>query len=270
MLYFGLHRDRTPRVGGSIILEVLRQTWGRLIHKQWLVFYPLALGVFNLLAFLSVYAATGSTLGWSPFFAANHQRWQFVRDTLVDPLVLGPELVVAAFAGLCVCVLAATIRAPFFRAVGGTGYPMAPRGWRETGWLSLFYLFSNLVIWVLPFAGTSHRVVGQVIGFVVLVVAILSIFADYIIVFEQVDFLTALQRSLQLFVHRWLAMLVIFVLLQLAYLGLAEVYDSFYDNSTKVSIVLPIVQIVVDAFVMLVVDLILIFLYQQTRRGGHR
>lgn len=270
MLYFGVHCIPTPRVGGITILEVLRQTWGRLIRKQWLVFYPLALGAVNVLAFLAVYAVTGNTLRWSPFFIANHQRWQFVQDRLIDPFTLTFDLAVAALVGVCICVLAAMIRAPFFRAVAGPGYPLAPRVWREAGWLTLFYLFSNLVIWALPFVGSGNRVAGQIVGFVVLVVAILIIFADYIIVFEGATFPAALRRSVRLFAQRWVAVVVVFILLQLVYLGLSEAYRSYYESATSVSIVLPIIQIVVDAFIMLLVDLILIFLYQKARQGHHR
>ena len=57
MLYFGVGPDRARK--GAAILEVLRHTWGRLIHKQWLLFYPLALGVIGTIAFVAVYASSG-------------------------------------------------------------------------------------------------------------------------------------------------------------------------------------------------------------------
>ena len=47
--------------GGATIAEVLRQVWKRLAHKQWLIFYPLALAIINTLAFVAVYGAAGSS-----------------------------------------------------------------------------------------------------------------------------------------------------------------------------------------------------------------
>ncbi len=253
---------------GAAILDVLRQTWGRLIHKQWLLFYPLALGVMSTVAFLAVYASTGSPLTWSAFLKANFQRWQFVSDNFVSGFDLTAGLGVAVAVGLGFSVLTAMIRAPYFRAIAGPGYPLAPRNGREAARLTLFYVFSSLVVWVFPFAGHQNDILQQLIAFVILVVAILIVFADYVIVFEDVGFLTGLRRSFHLLVRRWVPVVTVFIVLQLVYFGIQALYGSYYDNADGVLIVLPLVQIVVDALIVLVFDLILIFLYEQARREG--
>ena len=267
MLYFGVGPDRARK--GAAILEVLRQTWGRLIHKQWLLFYPLALGVIGTIAFVAVYASSGRPLTWTTFFQANFQRWEFVKDNYVSGFDFTPALGVAVAVGLGLCLLTAMIRAPYFRAIAGPGYPLAPRNSREAARLTLFYVFSSLVVWVLPFAGSSGSIIEQLVAFVVLVIAIIIVFADYVIVFEDVGFVTGLRRSLHLLVRRWVPVVVIFIVLQLLYFGLHELYSFYYDNADGVLIVLPLVQIVVDAFMVLLVDLLLIFLYEQARKSDH-
>ena len=153
MLYFGVGPDHARK--GAAILEVLRQTWGRLIHKQWLLFYPLVLGVIGTIAFVAVYASTGRPLTWTTFFKANFQRWEFVKDNFVSGFDFTAALGVGVAVGLGLCLLTAMIRAPYFRAIAGPGYPLAPRNSREAARLTLFYVFSNAVVWVLPFAGSS-------------------------------------------------------------------------------------------------------------------
>lgn len=245
----------------------MRQTWSRLVRKQWLIFYPLAVGVIDLLAFLAVYAAAGRPLQWSLFFKAGFERWDFVYDEFIAGFSFAPALAVAAAAGMGVCVLTAMIRAPFFRAIAGPGYPLAPRTGLEAAWLTLFYVFTNLVLWVLPFAGARNTVVAQLIGFVALVIAILIAFADYVIVFERLGFVAALRRSVRLVGQRWAGVLGIFIALQLVYFALQELYAYFYDTTDGVLIVLPIIQIILDAFVVLLFDLLLIFLYEHIRTG---
>jgi hypothetical protein len=248
----------------------LRQTWGRLVHKQWLILYPLALGLVNLLAFLAVYAAAGERISWSPFFKAGFDRWQFVYDRLLASFSLTSTLAVALAVGLGLCVLTAMIRAPFFRAIAGPGYPLAPRHGREAAWLTSVYVFTNMVLWVLPFAGAGHAVVGQLIAFVTLVVAILLAFADYVVVFEQAGFVKAVRRSVLLVGQQWAAVIVVCIVLQLVYFGLHELYRHFYDTADGVLIALPVIQIFLDAFVVLLFDLVLIFLYEHIRRGARR
>ena len=122
------------RLGGTTISEVLRHAWSRLIRKQRLILYPLTLAVIDTLAFLALYAAAGGRIRWSPYFTANFERLQYVREHVIENLSLGFVLAIAVVAGLAVCVFAAMIRAPFFRAVAAS-LPLAPRGWREAGTL---------------------------------------------------------------------------------------------------------------------------------------
>lgn len=218
------------------------------------------------MAFLAVYAAGGETLRWNAFVAANFDRWQYVRDHFFTGFSLTPALAVAVFAGLVVCGLTAMIRAPYFRAIAGLGHPLAPRNWIEAGRLSLFYLFANLVVWTMPLAVPKNTALEQLVAGAVLVVAILIVFADYAIVFEELAFLPALRRSVRLLGRRWATVVVIFVVLQLVYLGLHSLYDLSYQKAGGVFILLPLSQILVESFIILFVDLVLIFLYEQIRR----
>jgi hypothetical protein len=245
---------------------VLRQAWNRLAHKQWLIFYPLALSIVSTVAFLAVYSAGGGTLSWSKFFAANFERWQFVRDEFFSGFSFTPALGVAVFAGLAVCVLSAMLRAPLFRAIAGPGYPLAPRGWEEVGRLSLFYVFLYLVVWVLPVAAPTGTVLDQVIAVMALVVALLLVYTDYVIVFENLNFIPAMRRSARLLARRWPPVLIIFVILQLVDLGLYRLYSLYYEGESSFFVLIPVTEILVQSFISLVVDLLLIFLYEQVRR----
>ena len=248
------------------IAEVLRHAWSRLIRKQWLILYPLALAVIDTLAFFAVYASNGEALNWTAFFTANASRWEYVQDHFLTGFSFTPSLGIAVFAGLSVCVFSAMIRAPYFHAIAGLGYPLAPRTREEAARLSLFYVFSNLVVWVMPLAVPGGTALAQIAAVAVLVVAILIAFVDYVIVFERMPVLPAVRRSIQLFGRRWIAVVVIFIVIQLVYLGIYSLYDLYYERATSLFILLPISQILVEAFVVLCIDLVLIFLYEQTRR----
>ncbi len=226
----------------------------------------MALAVVNTLAFFAVYASNGETMSWSSFFAANADRWQYVREHFLSGFSFTPSLGMAVFAGLAVCVLAAMIRAPYFRAIGGPGYPLAPRNREEAARLSFFYVLANLVIWVLPLTVPDDNILAQIVSVAVLVVAILIAFVDYVIVFEGIAFIPAIRRSIQLFARRWITVVAIFVVIQLAYLGIFSLYDLYYEKATGLFILLPVSQILVESFVVLCVDLVLIFLYEQIRR----
>jgi hypothetical protein len=252
--------------GGATIAEVLRQAWNRLAHKQWLIFYPIALSVISTMAFLAVYSAAGGPIRWSTFFASNFERWQFVREEFFSGFSFTPALAVAVFAGLAVCVLSAMLRAPLFRAIAGPGYPLAPRGWEEVGRLSLFYAFLYLVVWVLPLAAPTGTILDQVIAVATLVIALLLVYTDYVIVFEGLAFVPAMRRSARLLARRWPPVLLIFVILQLVDIGLYRLYGLYYDGENGFFVLIPVTEILVQSFLSLVVDLILIFLYEHVRR----
>jgi hypothetical protein len=248
---------------------VLRQAWERLVHKQWLIFYPLALAIINMLAFLAVYSAASGDLHWSSFFSAKFDRSQFLRDHFFTGFSFTPGLGVAVFVGLALCVFAAMLRAPLFRAIAGPGYPLTPRTWEETGRLSLFYVFYYLVVIVLPLAAPSGTALEQVAVVAALVVALLLVYCDYVIVFENLAFLPAIRRSVRLLSRRWRPVLLIFVLLQLVALGLDRLYGLYYDGAEGVFLLVPLSEILVWSFIGLVIDLLLIFLYDQVRSTTH-
>lgn len=218
------------------------------------------------MAFLAVYAASGEPLRTNTFFAANFERWSYVRDHFLTGFAFTPDLAVAVFAGLAVCVLTGMIRAPFFRAIAGRGYPRAPRSWEEVGRLSVFYLFINLVVWVMPLATPARSTLEQLAAMVALAVALLVVFADYVIVYENLPVPAALRRSLRLLGRRWPTVLLIFVIVQLLMMGLSRLYALYYEGTNDIFVLLPLSQLLVEAFVVLLIDLVLIFLYEQIRR----
>jgi hypothetical protein len=252
--------------GGTTIAEVLRRAWSRLIRKEWLFLYPLALAIIHTLAFIAVYAAGGERIRWSSFFTANFDRWDYIRNHFVDGFSLKPALTVAIVAGLAVCLFTAMIRAPYFRAIAGSAYPLAPRGWREALNLFVFYALWGLVLWLLPMVAPTDGLLASLLAGFTWVVGILVVFADYVIVFEDRGVLPALRRSLRLLRHSWPAIIIIFLVVQLVYLGIHSLYGLYYRDSGQVSILLPISQLLVEAFVALLADLVLIFLYEDVRR----
>jgi hypothetical protein len=247
---------------------VLRQAWKRLAHKQWLIFYPLALAIINSLAFLAVYSSAGGDLHLTKFFAANFERWPFVRDHFFGGFAFTPALGIAVFVGLTVCVFTAMTRAPLFRAIAGPGYPLAPRSWEEAGKLSIFYVFFYLVVLVLPLAGPTGTAAEQVIAVVALAIALLCVYTDYAIVFEGLTLIPALRRSVALVFRRWRPVLVIFVILQFVVLGLNRLYGLYYDGAEGVFLLIPLSEVLVWSAVTLIVDVVLIFLYEQVRNSN--
>ncbi|MBN1629129.1 MAG: hypothetical protein JW990_05160 [Thermoleophilia bacterium] len=217
---------------------------------------------------MAVYAAEGRALRSSEFFGANFDRWQYVYDHFFDPFSFTPTLAIAIVAGFAVCVFAAMVRAPFFRAIAGSMYPLAPRRWEEAANLLLFYIFANLVAWVVPLFLPVDSVLGQVVVMLSLVISLLIVFADYVIVFEDLGFLPALRRSVQLLTRRWVSVLLIFIVLQLLYTGVYLLYGLYYQDTGRVFILLPISQILVESIIVLFADLVLIYLYEDIRRSS--
>jgi hypothetical protein len=246
----------------------MRQVWRRLAHKQWLIFYSLALAVINTLAFLAVYGAAGSELDWRQFFAANFDRGPFLHDHFVSGLSFTPALGVAVFAGLAVCVFSAMLRAPLFRAIVGRGYPLTPRSWDETGRLALFYVFFYLVLVILPVAVSTGTSLDQVVGWAAIIVNLLIVYADYVIVFEGLAFLPAVRRAVRLLSHLWPPVLAIFAIWLVVTLGLNELYGRYYAGAEGVSLVIPLSEILVRSFISLLFDVAFVSLYEQVRNSG--
>jgi hypothetical protein len=256
--------------GGTAIAEVFRQVWKRLAHKQWLIFYPLALAIINTLAFLAVYSAAGGTLRWSTFFAANYagQRWQFIADHFISGLAFTPGLAIAVLVGLAACVFSAMLRAPLFRAIAGYNYPLTPRSWEETGRLSLYFVVYYLALVVLPFAVPANSAFRVAVGWIALVISLFLVYADYVIVFENMAFIPAIRRSARLLARRWppaLAMLVIWWLISM---GLDALYSRYYTSADGVFLLIPLSEILVFSFISLLFDLLFIFLYEHVRQAG--
>jgi ABC-type multidrug transport system fused ATPase/permease subunit len=252
------------------IAEVLRQVWKRLAHKQWLIFYSLALAIINTLAFLAVYSAAGGALQWSRFFATNYagQRWQFIADRFIDGLSFTPALGIAVFVGLAACVFAAMLRAPLFRAIVGYGYPLTPRSWEETARLALFYLVFYLILVVLPFVVPAASAFRTAIAWIALVVNLFLIYTDYVIVFEGVTLIPAIRRSARLLARRWPPALALFVVWWIINLGLDSLYSRYYEGREGVFLLIPLSQVLVFSFFSLLFDLLFIFLYERARQSG--
>jgi hypothetical protein len=247
---------------------VLRQVWKRLAHKQWLIFYPVALAAINTLAFLAVYGAAGSELAWGPFFHSNFDRWTFVHEHFVSGFSFTPALGVAVFSGLAACVFAAMLRAPMFRAIAGSGYPLTPRSWEETGGLTLFYVFYNLVVVALIAVTPVGGVWAEAGYWAAQVVTLLLVYADYIIVFEGMAFIPAVRRSAKLLSRRWPPVLVIFVIFFFVGQGIRQLYAHYYGSAEGVFLLLPVTEIFVWSFFQLMWDLLFIFTYEHVRNSG--
>jgi len=260
-----LYSAGTAPVGGMVIAEVPRRVWDRLIRKQWLILYPLAVSVINTAAFLVIYAFNGEVLGWSEFFSANFDRWEYVRGQFISTFSFDGTLALACAVGLAATVLTAMIRAPFFRAVAGPGYPRAPHNWREIANLAAFYLFMNLVL-MIRLAMPAGSVLEQVVALAAIPIFVLFVFADYVIVYEGIAFLPALRRSIQLFLRRWLVVTAIFIVVQVIFAGVFRLYEVSYQHTDGISIILPVSQIVIESLMVLLFDLTLIFLYDRIRK----
>ncbi len=267
MLYFApVISVELGQSGGATIADVVRRAWSRLVRKQWLFLYPVALAVVDTLAFLAVYAAADGPLSWSRFFAASFERGAYIRDHFIVGFELDSALGVAICAGLASCLFAGLLLAPLFHAVAGPGYPRAPRRVWEAVNLFVFYLLSNLVLWVAPLAVSPESAWQMLLFPVAFVVIILIAFADYVIVFENLGVVAALRRSVRLLRHGWPAVLGIMVVLNLVAIGLHALYSNFYDGQTTVFVILPVAQILLDSIVFLFANLLLIFLYEDVRR----
>jgi hypothetical protein len=241
-----------------------------LAHKQWLIFYPLALAIINTLAFLAVYSAVGGNLSWGTFFTTSNagRRWEFIADHFISGLSLTPALAIAAFVGLAACVFSAMLRAPLFRAIAGHNYPLAPKSWEETGRLALFYVAYYLVLVVLPFAVPANSAFRVAVGWIALVVSLFLVYADYLIVFEGLAFVPAIRRSAQLLARRWPPAVAILIIWWLINLGLDALYSGYYANAEGVLLLVPLSEILIFSFFSLLFDLLFIFLYEHVRQAG--
>jgi hypothetical protein len=245
---------------------VIRRAWSRLVRKQWLILYPLSVAVIDEMEFFAVYSAEGGHLSWTEFFAANFDRWQYLHDHFFSHFSVTSALGMAVLAGFIACLGSALIRPPYFRAIAGAHYPLAPRRWAEVANLLFFYLFANIVSWVVFLPASSQGLGVTALFWVVEIILILVIFADYVIVFEELGFVAALRRSFHLLQRRWLAVVLLVIIVQIIVQIASGLYARYYNGQRAVFLLLPLSQILLQAFITLVVDLLLIFLYEDLRR----
>lgn len=248
------------------ISEALRNAWARLTRRQLLFAYPLTLGVVNTIAFLAVYAALGGRVGFTAFAETNFTRWTYLQTHLRDLLSSPGALVVAVVAAGAVCVFSAAVRAPFFRAIAGTSYPLAPRSVREFVRLTGFYAATGAVFYLVPFSLNPDSWPAAGLPFVLLPVAVLIIFADYALVFESIDPITAVRRSIHLLRRGWTAAVLVVLAAQLLWAAVIALFDSYYSNATTIFPLLVASQLLVEALVTTVLDVVLIFTYDYYRR----
>jgi hypothetical protein len=244
----------------------MRRAWGCLIRKQWLFLYPLTLSIVSVLAFFAVYAAQGGKLGWTAFFTTEFDQTQYLREQFVTGLSLTSRLWVPVAALVAYCLICALVQAPFYRAIVGHRYPLKPRSWREASRLFLFYLLLNLVTRIPSLAAPTADLVSLVVSVVLLAIVIAVVFADYVIVFEDVGPIRGVRRSLRLVKHRLGLVLVITLVLQLVLEGVSLLYGLYYRDGGEVFYLLPVSQILVETLVYLFANILLVFLYEEIRR----
>lgn len=249
-----------------MIGAVARTAWSRLVHKQLLFLYPFAVGLLDSLAFLAIYTVAGGRLGWSSFASANAQPWVWLQDNLEHVLASPLTIAVAVAVGLAVCVLSAAIRAPLFYAIVGPGYPLAPRSVAELLRLSVFYLIFDSLLYLVPFSFAPKSAVFQGVLLLTLVVAVLLVFADYAVVFEELLPLQAIRRSVALLARSWPIVVFVYLIAQLAWTLLATVYDRYYEAGNPIFVLLPISQLLVGALLVTLFDVVFISLYAAVRK----
>ncbi|MCX8033503.1 MAG: hypothetical protein N3B14_09035 [Thermoleophilia bacterium] len=220
------------------------------------------------MAFAATYASTGAPLAWSKFLAADFDRWTFIHDHLLVDFAISPALGASLAAGLISCALAAMIRAPFMRAVAGPHYPLAPRSWGEVYNLAGLYVLSSLLVKVFPVAAFGHGVLEQFASIVALIAAVLLIFTDYVIIYEQLPLHQALKRGVRLVGRRWAAVLLIFVIIQFVWFGFYALYSLYYEGTQRIFFLLPISKILFEAVLILFIDLVLIYFYEGVRSAA--
>ena len=244
-----------------MIGAVVRGAWSRLVRKQFLFVYPFVLGLLESVAFLPVYSAAGGAMSWSAFAAANASPWTWIQEH--SDTILGSPLIiaVAVLVGVGICVLSAALRAPLFRAIAGPGYPRAPRSAAELLRLSLFYLMFYALLYLVPFSFDADSPLFQVALLAVMVVAILLVFADYAVVFEELLPLPAARRSVSLLRRSWPISVAFFLLAQFLWTGLALVYDRYYEAGNPIFPLLPVSQILLGALIVTMFDVVFIILY---------
>ncbi len=245
---------------------MIRQAWARLVHKQFLFLYPLALGVLDAAAFFAVYASLHGPLNWGEFTRANFAAGTFLRGHLDELVHPGLAMIVALASGALLCLLTAAIRAPFYRAIAGPSYPFVPRTATELLRLTLFYLVSYPVIRILPSLFDENAGVWTAAGTIaLLVVSLLLVYTDYIIVLEDMPAAKAVSRGIRLLRRGLLPTVLFYLAFNLLYSPIWNFFSSHYEGNFRM--LFPIAQLLVDALFVLVGDIVFIFLFDHIRRS---
>jgi hypothetical protein len=183
-----------------------------------------------------------------------------------DLTQIGLPLFVLLISGALMALLTAAVRAPYFRAIVGMGYPLSPRSGAELGRLTLFYLLYYAFFWLVPLAAPGEPLMTM-LGAAILIVGALAMFADYIVVFEEERPFRAIARSVQLVRRGWVAALSVFLLASLLLSALQLIYSDYYEGSEGVFVLFPFTEILIRAFVIMVGDVFLIYVYRHLARG---
>ncbi len=244
----------------------MRRAWTCLIQKRWLFLYPLATTVFSCLFFFAVYAAQGDRLTWSAFFTAYYDRDTYLHDQFITEFSFTLDLWVPIAAAIGFYVVAALIQAPFFRAIVGHRYTLAPRSSREVAALFSFYFVLAVVTRLAPMAALTANVLGLLLAVVLLVIGIVVVFADYAIVFEESGPLRGVRRSLRLVQLRLGLVIVVVAAIALVYMLVTWLYGLYYEPGKEVFFLLPVSQILVESLVSLFATIFLVYLYEDLRR----
>jgi len=245
---------------------VIRNVWTRLSRKQLLVLYPFTVGLINTLAFLAVYFAVEPDFDWTHFADSNFLRMEYLQENVgldSSPLVL----LAAVGAGLLLVVLRSAIRAPFFRAIVGLGYPKSPAGWGELARLSMLYLLIYVVVVVVPYSFPVDGAAFAWVSLIAFFIAITFLYADYALVFEQLGPVAAIRRSIDVLGKSLLPGLIIYFSALLAWWAMQSLYQGYFDGGGEVFILLPLSFLLIDAVITMVVDAFLIFLYFDRARS---
>lgn len=247
------------------IVEILKNTWRRLTRKQFLALYPFVLGLVNVLAFLAVYSSIEPAVSLDSFVRANFERWTFIQEHLNELLTPGLPLAVTLAAAVGVCLLAAALRAPFFRAIAGTGYPLAPQAFGELLRLAAYYAVVYVLFFVVPYSLPADSAAFQAAGIAVIPASLLFVFGDYAVVFDGLGPWGAVKRSVSLLRHAWLPAIVFYLVALVLWSLLAEIYGRYYDGGAQIFVLLPLAQLLIEALVTTLLDVLLIMTYQRYR-----
>jgi hypothetical protein len=115
-------------------------------------------------------------------------------------------------------------------------------------------------------AGPLEGFSATLIFTVVQVFAIVVVFSDFAIVFEDIGAVAGLRRSVRLVGLRLGPVLLIYVVLFLALTGVRALYTLYFDGAARVFVLLPISHMLVESLILLLGTLALIFLYEDLRR----